>query len=188
MPLDRARGQPFGGPSDHRQSRETRRPLLRKLVAQTVIGILAVLVPLAYSSPPDATWIAGIYDSADYDDVVELVTDGTGASGGQAPVRVQQGPVAFMPLLEPGPISDGVPRSEMNRGPPVEATEATVSRQPEPAALPSAYLPRGSLVSDYRPDRPDIRSQPPARTRISVRSSTLHASGATARDATREIR
>ena len=36
-----------------------------------------------YGSPPDPTWISGIYDNADYD-VVGLVRDGTGANDNQA--------------------------------------------------------------------------------------------------------
>ena len=42
------------------------------------LGLLVVLValgPLAYASPPDQIWVAGIYDAADYDDVVWLLTD-----------------------------------------------------------------------------------------------------------------
>lgn len=40
------------------------------LLVLAVFGCLAVLVPLAYASPPDPLWIAGIYDAADDDDVV----------------------------------------------------------------------------------------------------------------------
>src|SRR5262245_7487214 len=43
-----------------------------------VVLILGVLPVLAYASPPDPSWIAGIYDGADYDDVVVLVTLATG--------------------------------------------------------------------------------------------------------------
>jgi hypothetical protein len=40
------------------------------LLVLVVFGCLAVLVPLAYASPADPLWIAGIYDAADNDDVV----------------------------------------------------------------------------------------------------------------------
>ena len=33
------------------------------------------LVPLAHASPPDPTWIAGIYDDADLDEAVAAVTN-----------------------------------------------------------------------------------------------------------------
>jgi hypothetical protein len=31
---------------------------------------VVALIPLAYANPPDPLWIAGIYDAADYDDVI----------------------------------------------------------------------------------------------------------------------
>src|SRR5262249_55533148 len=37
--------------------------------------IAAARLPPAYASPPDPTWIAGVYDAADYDVVVWLLTD-----------------------------------------------------------------------------------------------------------------
>ena len=40
--------------------------------------VVAVLTPLAYGSPPDPSWIRGVYDGADYDDVVILVTSAVG--------------------------------------------------------------------------------------------------------------
>jgi hypothetical protein len=39
--------------------------------------VVANLLPLAYASPADQSWVAGIYDAADYDDVVWLVTNTT---------------------------------------------------------------------------------------------------------------
>jgi len=36
--------------------------------------VVLALVPLAEASPPDQTWIAGVYDNADHDDAVILVT------------------------------------------------------------------------------------------------------------------
>jgi hypothetical protein len=35
-----------------------------------VIALCIVLNPLAAASPPDPTWIPGLYDAADFDDVV----------------------------------------------------------------------------------------------------------------------
>ena len=42
-----------------------------------VLVAMAVLTSLAYASPPDATYIAGIYDAADYDDAVLILTEST---------------------------------------------------------------------------------------------------------------
>jgi len=44
-----------------------------------LLACLISLIPLAEARPPDPTWIAGIYDNGDYDDVVCLLTSGSGA-------------------------------------------------------------------------------------------------------------
>ncbi len=48
--------------------------LLLVILAATV----AWLAPLAHASPPDPTWEGGVYDGADYDDVILLATSLTG--------------------------------------------------------------------------------------------------------------
>jgi len=47
-----------------------------------VLFALLILVPLAHIRPPDAMWIAGIYDAADGDDAVSLLTDTVGSVDG----------------------------------------------------------------------------------------------------------
>ena len=42
-----------------------------------ILAALATTSSLAYASPPDSSWIPGIYDDADFDDVVELATSET---------------------------------------------------------------------------------------------------------------
>jgi len=36
--------------------------------------VLALLAPIAYASPPDPSWVYGLYDGGDFDDVVLVVT------------------------------------------------------------------------------------------------------------------
>ena len=55
---------------------------------------LSGLTPLAYASPPDPSWIRGIYDDADYDDVVVLITS---AAAVTAPVLVVE--IRLLPPL-----------------------------------------------------------------------------------------
>jgi hypothetical protein len=63
---------------------------------------LGMLAPLAHASAPDPSWIAGIYDGADYDDIVVLVT---GAAGALSPLQAADlepilrvvGPLAQLP-------------------------------------------------------------------------------------------
>jgi len=57
----------------------------RQLVAVGVGVILAVWVALAYASPPDPSWIPGMYDDRDFDDVVGMVTDAAGVDDAQVP-------------------------------------------------------------------------------------------------------
>jgi hypothetical protein len=47
----------------------------RRCVVLVLLVCCGILPPLADSSPPDPTWFPGIYDNADYDDVIGLLTD-----------------------------------------------------------------------------------------------------------------
>jgi hypothetical protein len=61
------------------------RTLFSKLLLALLVLVLGTLAPLAHASAPDPSWISGIYDGADYDDVVVLVTCATGAV---SPLRI----------------------------------------------------------------------------------------------------
>ena len=54
--------------------------------------VLLIIVPvtLAHASPPDQTWLAGVYDEADFDDVIGLLTSALEAT--DATVAPQAGP------------------------------------------------------------------------------------------------
>src|SRR5215467_7654306 len=41
--------------------------------ALPIVLVLILLPPLAFASPPDPSWVAGIYDGADADEIVRLV-------------------------------------------------------------------------------------------------------------------
>jgi hypothetical protein len=52
---------------------------IARILLVVLVSILPVSLPiLAYASPPDPSWIPGVYDDDDYDDVVMLVASGTG--------------------------------------------------------------------------------------------------------------
>ena len=59
-----------------------------------VLFALLTLVPLAHASPPDAVWIAGIYDDADLDEAVVAVVSATGLVVGASVASVKPGTVA----------------------------------------------------------------------------------------------
>ena len=49
------------------------------------VAVVVAIIPLAYASPADPSWIAGIYDADDYDDVVQLLSEISGTH--DAPAR-----------------------------------------------------------------------------------------------------
>jgi len=77
MPLDRVLGPLFdalGDPPVGRRARWCRAGSLPLLPLIFLLGFV-VITALAYASPQDPTWIAGLYDAADYDDEIRLLTD-----------------------------------------------------------------------------------------------------------------
>jgi hypothetical protein len=53
--------------------------ILRQLVGLGLVAAVLALAPAAHASPPDQSWIPGLYDNADFDDVVLLITSNLGA-------------------------------------------------------------------------------------------------------------
>ena len=51
------------------------------LIAMLLALLIIAPVTLAHASPPDQTWLEGIYDQADFDDIVDLLTSICEASG-----------------------------------------------------------------------------------------------------------
>jgi hypothetical protein len=92
------------------------------LVTLSLLLLLPVagLTPLAYASPPDPVWIRGIYDDADYDDVIVMITSAAAATAPVLLVDLQQIP----PSVGPAPplADDAVPTfslsSLQSRAPP----------------------------------------------------------------------
>ena len=42
-----------------------------------LVGLVVALTPIAWASPTDPSWINGVYDDGDFDDVVVYLTSGT---------------------------------------------------------------------------------------------------------------
>ncbi len=51
------------------------------LLALLLVGIVGILTPIAQASPPDPSWIRGMYDGGDFDNVIDLITFGSGLVG-----------------------------------------------------------------------------------------------------------
>jgi hypothetical protein len=90
-------------------------------------GVLGTLVALAHASPPDPTWIPGLYDNADGDDVVAFIVDADGAADAGAPVApmsdavvlvhaVIATPAARAPTVDQPPRRAGPRRAAAARG------------------------------------------------------------------------
>jgi hypothetical protein len=47
-------------------------------IVPVLLVVISAITPLAYASPPDPSWMNGIYDDADFDDVVVFITSGAG--------------------------------------------------------------------------------------------------------------
>jgi len=79
-------------------------PRLRGL-SITLLAILIIApVTLAHASPPDQTWIAGVYDQDDFDDVVCLLTSVLEAT--ESTVVPEPGPcLALAPKLSPAMVA-----------------------------------------------------------------------------------
>jgi len=87
-----------------------------------VLGVLLVLltlVPLVHASPPDAMWIAGVYDAGDFDEVVWMLS-GTDFVG--PPVRLTgTAPLLLVTVLTGvgvSPVVAGVSPTVRPRSPP----------------------------------------------------------------------
>ena len=97
-----------------------RRTIFSQLLLALLVLVLGTLAPLAHASAPDPSWISGIYDGADSDDVVVLVTCEMGAV---SPLRIADlGPILRMngsltQFLERAPVGRSA-AAFRPRGPP----------------------------------------------------------------------
>src|SRR5215831_10655851 len=87
-----------------------------------IVVPLILIAPMAFASPPDPAWIAGIYDGADGDDVVTLVYETAGVAAASLE--------SFLPLPRASTVSlasgpgavHGFPLHQFTRGPPSPST------------------------------------------------------------------
>src|SRR5262245_10957847 len=52
-------------------------PARRRLYHLVLVSVFVALVPLADASPPDPTWLTGVWDAWDFDEVVEAIVSAT---------------------------------------------------------------------------------------------------------------
>ena len=68
------------------------------MILALVVAVFT-LTSLCYASPPDQTWIAGLYDDADHDDVVLAVLDTIAVPAAVATQVVAPAPVHEAPCV-----------------------------------------------------------------------------------------
>lgn len=89
------------------------------MCALALLLVLPALVPLAYARPPDPTWVGGIYDDADYDDVVAVVASAMGTVEDLRPVAVPIALLVFVLLVGDAEFFSAPPRlPSAGRAPP----------------------------------------------------------------------
>jgi len=138
--------------------------LWRAIFTSLPIVVALILLPtIAFASPPDPSWIAGIYDGADGDDIVSLVYE-TSAASAAAPLHVGPLPCRLGIFLE------GIDRSHSSssytrgpRSPPVRSSTEfayVFSSLPPPAPGTEALATPPSIIKarlSHRGDRPALR-------------------------------
>jgi len=77
-------------------------------LALLIAAMVCALVPLAYASPPDPTYLSGIWDDADYDDVVILVTSSVGSTDTHKPCDLIRLLIGVLLIV---PEEQGLPRA-----------------------------------------------------------------------------
>jgi len=90
-------------------------------VSSTLLPVVLALILLpavAFASPPDPSWIAGIYDGADGDDIVSLVYETAGVeAAARQPVPPLPRSCEIAVVSSPSTIH-GLPACQFTRAPP----------------------------------------------------------------------
>src|SRR2546422_3497896 len=99
----------------------------RALSLLLIVSILP-LAPLAYASPIDPSFPAGLYDNGDFDDVIDLITSSIAAK--PEAVLVSRPPPGVVTALHEAAVSYGP--SPPLRPPPKRAPPPSPSAAPPP--------------------------------------------------------
>ena len=88
-------------------------------VVLLIVLAVASLAALGHASPPDPTWLGGVWDGADYDDVVIIATSAVAVDDG---VRLETASPRWIVL---GPVDAG-------RSPDRRSAEVAIARDRAP--------------------------------------------------------
>lgn len=90
----------------------------RRMVSLLVLSCLISVISLAHASAPDPTWLEGIYDNADGDEIIVFLT---GAAGIVAPTPSVTRPPLLVAASSAPPDAARVASADMRRRPPGRA-------------------------------------------------------------------
>jgi hypothetical protein len=105
------------GSCPRQQMRPTVPPhfMRRTLSIYLPIFVTVILLPaIAFASPPDPSWIPGIYDGADGDDIVSLIYETAAAHAAE---RLHIGPLPWLADIPLENIVRGIGDGRFTRGP-----------------------------------------------------------------------
>src|SRR5262245_18132636 len=116
--------RPSTAVSSGAQSRPAGRWRGRWLVPEFVAAVLGSSVAFASASLPDPSWLSGIYDDDDYDDVLRSVSDGAVIADSQDTQRVELVLLESVLAAATQRIPKPATHRQTIRGPPIERTGA----------------------------------------------------------------
>src|SRR2546426_12786784 len=88
---------------------------LRAWLLLLLVDVLVSVTALAYTSPPDPSWIGGIYDGGDFDDVVVFIV--STAALGEPVVSANARPAAIVIGCAPRASEMPIPSPEISSNP-----------------------------------------------------------------------
>ena len=95
--------------------------ILHRLVIVGLVVALLALAPVAHASPPDQSWITGLYDNADFDDVVLFITGVLGAvqPSTVSSLRAVAAAVGLVTSIDNEPRQPSPQSCDLSRAPPL---------------------------------------------------------------------
>ncbi len=91
---------------------------VRRTIALMLLAATAALAALAYASPPDPVWLAGIFDDDDSDAVVDFIVSATALV---EPLAFHSAPATPVLIEGPPPLREALPLGPAPSSNPVRA-------------------------------------------------------------------
>lgn len=88
----------------------------RRWLPFLLVALLGTLLPLAYASPPDPSWVAGLWDNGDHDDAVIAVVDTAESIAIATPVAIVLVAAVVALALAPEPAAPPTALAPTYRG------------------------------------------------------------------------